>query len=95
MNYLRVSKHHQPTDSNERDEWEDEDDSLKRIIHIIMNVVKPSHIRTRTLGRIATSRHSHLSRRIADRIPGTRARLTLKGMEEPKPVPDFVGCRAS
>ena len=64
------------------------------IIHIIVNVIQPSHIRTAILAARAPACRHLLDRRIRHRVPSTSTSLPLENMEETEPVAYFVGGRA-
>ena len=61
-----------------------------RIIHVVLNVIQPAHVRATILTSRAPTRRSPLRRGIAHRVPSSSARRTLKDMEETEPVSNFM-----
>ena len=69
--------------------------NIRRIIHIIMNVIQARLIRATILTRRASARRHLLDRSVTDRVSSPGARLSLEDVEEAKPVARLVRSRAA
>ena len=83
--------------NKEKGRIEENPPRIRRIIHIITNRIHPFTIRTTILPpRTPTRTHTFLRRiiHIIPRIP-RRARIPLKSMQQPKPMPHLMHRRLS
>lgn len=65
------------------------------VLHVVIDIVQTGLARTRVLVLRTAIGGGHLRGSVLDIVSGTRARRPLKGMEEAKPMANFVDCSLS
>lgn len=69
--------------------------AVKGVIHVVIDTIQPSRVRTTVLTGGASRGRCALKRSIGNGVSGARAGRALENMEETEPMADLMGCRAT